>query len=63
MSKIFTSEILVKLTLIFSFFACYTWVYQAMARDEKTLERLYAQRFEMAERMSTASLADKPPSD
>ena len=63
MSKIFTGETLVKLTLIFSFFACYTWVYQAMSRDEKVLEKLYVQRFDRMEQISTASAAVELTSD
>ena len=63
MSKIFTGETLVKLSLVLSFFACYTWAYQAMARDEKALERLYVQRFEMTERIISASLIDGPASN
>ena len=63
MSRIFNGETLVKLTLIFSFFACYTWVYHTMTRDEKNLEQLYTHRLQMIERNSGISYAAEPTSD
>ena len=55
MSKVLNGEVIMKLTVILSFFVCYSWFYQAMTKDEKSLERMYTQRLATLEK-STGEL-------
>ena len=54
MLRVLNGDLIIKLAIVFSFFAGYSWVYQTMVKDEKVFERRYAQRFEQMEKLSQA---------
>ena len=53
-------ETLVKLAIALAFLMCYSWFYHTMVKDEVSLVKAYASRYEMLEKSTGDFLSEKP---